>query len=57
MASIENWPDVHTAPPSSFSSMTLVEEFKDGYLGYHHRTILAILNLFVAFVPPKLSVA
>ena len=30
----------------------LFEEFQDGHLGYRNRTILAILNLHVATMPP-----
>ena len=28
------------------------EEFQDGHLGYRNGTILAILNLYVALMPP-----
>ena len=43
--------------PPSFSSIRLIiEDFQDGcgdgHLGYHNKTILAILNLHVTLMPP-----
>ena len=33
----------------------LFEEFQDGHIGYPNGTILAILNLHVATMPPTVS--